>query len=1173
MPSSAVAAAPPTPTPSDASTSVRAVIAAELGLESPVDPNHPDEPPRDLIGLALSGGGIRSATFNLGLLQGLQELRLLRSFDYLSTVSGGGYVGAFWTAWRHRADGREGQLPTEIPAGEAEPRQIRHLREFSNFLAPRLGLFSYDTGRMLVTALSSMLPSLLAALSVLTVVILLWVGAASLLLSPQVGVFSLPIIVAITTAALVGFEVAWHQRREPADGSAYIAAALAGLGWTALAWYLVSAGWYDPASVKAAGIARRMSEQPVWQDWHHVLAPAAAWGAALTLMAVGRWLLSTQLNTPWQQRFHRSADRVRSRLLLLAGVWTGMALLWASGIVVEYQYIGHNIKLAPELGGFTAVLAAAFAKIHHLFSKKKDSGGKVMAVLRPVLPQVLAYAVVGMMALGMVCVIVAGGRDGGILDFTPWHAAAAAAVVLVLVAFFMDPNEVGLHSFYRGRLVRAYPGASNDNRTGRNRETEVVEGDDVRLGEMGGGSARPFHLVCCSANDLASADAMAGLYRGATSAALSNAGYAVDGTWRAWDKTDTKKNPTLGTAITASAAAFNTLMGSKSVELGPGVTFVAAALNLRLGQWLPHPASTGRKTRIAPGWPFLLEMAGQASATGSYVHLSDGGHFENLAVYELIRRRCRVILASDCGADPSSDFDDLGNLVRRAREDFGVEIRLDTRPLKPDEHGLSRQYMVAGDIHYPGGDTGVLLYFKPALVGSEPADVQQYRRRNASFPHETTGDQFYDEAQWESYRRLGFHASTTAFRAVLDGLRLEVRPSRAAGGKPAASTEDLLRPAWMEAFARARREWQPKPVGFDERLARFGDRVAELDGQLRQSGCEFLLQQVYKELDELDRRKIPFSAKIVGLAADSATPAAPADGGDAGAKRGAGPGKRVSSHTLTVTEQKPGSPTPGELSASLYLIRRALLLMQEVFESEGLARNHSHPLYLGLMNWFARWAYAPIFRMWWPLLKTMYPEPFTRFLEKHFALVSIDRSAREAAGGAGEQVFTWVERNAQGFARTCWLLAGGQEPADRAVISYNLRMVYQHDCQYRIQAAQVIAQEADAALLWDGADFFVPPGLWGIGIGSDFLSTLRDADHNGLRGVTHLAVRVRTDPAGGTPARKKSADEMQLYRSAGFSHAPLVGSDLMVDGTPIPIGADWLDAGGHETQWMVATVG
>jgi hypothetical protein len=336
---------------------------------------------------------------------------------------------------------------------------------------------------------------------------------------------------------------------------------------------------------------------------------------------------------------------------------------------------------------------------------------------------------------------------------------------------------VGLHSFYRARLVRAYPGASNGGRPGSaNRETEVVPLDDVRMDELANGAARPFHLVCCTANDLASKDAMAGLYRGAKCAVLSRVGCSVDGTWAPWGEYRTV--PTLGSAITASGAAFNTLMGSLSIRLGPAVTFLMATLNLRLGLWVANPGGT-RKRKPFPtqGGAFFREMFGRANTTSGYVHLSDGGHFENLAAYELIRRHCRVIVVSDCGQDPDCAFDDLGNLVRRVREDFDVEIRIDTRPLRAGADGLARQHMVAGDIHYPDGDTGLLLLFKPVLVGDEPADVAQYRRRNAAFPNESTGDQFYDEAQWESYRKLGEDAVRSALRGVFGGLSLAADPA------------------------------------------------------------------------------------------------------------------------------------------------------------------------------------------------------------------------------------------------------------------------------------------------------------------------------------------------------------------------------------------------------------
>ena len=1141
----------PPPPPAPLPGSIEALVAAELPEDDAPRPGGERwlrHPPRDLFGIALSGGGIRSATFNLGLLQGLQDMRVLGAFDYLSTVSGGGYLGAFWTAWRSRKPGREGAFPSELGAGNAEPPEVRHLREFSNFLSPRLGIFSYDTGRLAVTALGSMLPSALAALSVIALAILAWTSAVWVLFSPASPAWAATLLMdGGTLAALVLFELAWLRRKEPDDGSAYLFAALLGLALTAAAWYAADYWWLPENAYVDGQRLPALRPDQVWTDWRYVLAPAAAWGAALQVLLVGRWLFSTWAGTPRGLQFRRAADRVRSRLLLLAALWTGVALLWYAGVLLESWIVpGHANVTVPGLGGLTAVLAAAFAKAQHLLSKDRTpaAGGKLLARLKPVLPQVLAWAVVLLMVMAVVGLIVAGERPNG-LHFRPAYVAAAALGVVLLVLFFMDPNEVGLHSFYRARLVRAYPGASNGGRPGsQNRETEVVPLDDVRLDQLENGAARPFHLVCCTANDLASKDAMAGLYRGAKCAVLSRVGCSVDGSWASWGEYRTV--PTLGGAITASGAAFNTLMGSLSIRLGPAVTFLAATLNLRLGLWVANPGGT-RKRKPFPtqGGAFFREMFGRANTTSGYVHLSDGGHFENLAAYELVRRHCRVIVASDCGQDPDCAFDDLGNLVRRVRADFDVEIRIDTGPLKPDGDGLARQHMVAGDIHYPDGDTGILLLFKPVLVGDEPADVAQYGRRNAAFPNESTGDQFYDEAQWESYRRLGRHAAHSAFRAVM----ADLDPTAADGE----------REFWTDAFARARREWQPKPEGFDERLSRFTDRVAELDGLLRE-GDRALLHQVYKELDELDRRKLP----MPGMPVVGEAPAAPAiDEADA----------VDASAVVHVPPRAPGEgPRLEELSTSLHLVRRALLLMAEIFESEGLEANYGHPLYLGVMNWFARWAYAPLFRMWWPLLKTMYPEPFTRFLEKRFNLVSIDRGKSAGPAAPGEEAFTWIDHGSDGFAGTCWRLSGRDVPAGSEVLSYNLRMEYERRQQYRIQAAQLIAQRAGAVLVWKVDDFFVPPGLWGIGIGSDFLDTLREARHNDLPGVRHLVVKVASDARAGAAARKQAANEMQLYRTAGFREADLADGALVVGDLSVPLPPAWAEGDLSATQWMVATV-
>jgi hypothetical protein len=1117
-----------------------ALVAAELPDEN-VRPDQDEtgwleHPPRDLFGLALSGGGIRSATFNLGMLQGLQDMQLLRAFDYVSTVSGGGYIGAWWTAWRHRADGRAGAFP-DRPKGAPEPPEVRHLREFSNFLAPRIGIFSYDTGRMLVNAISSMIPSLLAALSVITLAMLAWAAAAGLVFAEPPNVWFPPaVLLGVTVAALVLFELRWLQRKEPPDGPSYVLASLLGLGLTFLAWPLAIRMGEIPAYAGARQVLPGFDGFTV-DEGTYLLIPAATWAGALVGLVVIRWFFSRTVRMKGWRRLHRATDRVRARLLFLAVAWAVLAVLWQAGVLLEDVWL-DDAGNAGAMGGLTAVLAAAFAKVQQLLAREKQpsAGGKMLARIKPLLPQILAYAVVVLMILGVVAAIVAADRN----TIEPWTIAAGAAVVTGLMLVLMDPNEVGFHSFYRARLVRAYSGASNNqridrttDRPGPNRETEEIDGDDIRLDQLNRSALRPYPLVCLAANDLASRDDMANLSRGAQSAVLSPAGCSVGNTWAPW--TSYHEAASLGSAITASGAAFNSLMGSKSKAFGPAVTFLMTAMNLRLGMWIAHPASPRRKRGFKlAGIPFYREMFGLARTDDtSQVHLSDGAHFENLAVYELIRRHCRVILVSDCGQDGDSAFDDLGNLVRRVREDFGVDVRIDTRPIHPGEGGLSGQYMVAGDIHYPDGDTGVLLFFKPALVGGEPADVTQYRTRNAAFPHETTVDQFYDEAQWESYRRLGEHAVRTAFRTILDSLDLADRDKNGTRRK-----DEELRPRWMEAFARARREWFPEPAGFDERLSHFTGRVAELEGALREPGCEVLLRQVYKELDELDQQQK--KREPDGKAGTSAS--------------------RV--FELPVEQQGP----------ALHLIRRALLVMEEVFESEDLDRNYSHPFYLGVMNWFARWAYAPLFRMWWPLLKTMYSQPFTRFLEKHFSLTAVDHAPAEPGQDKpGETMSTWIHRGGNGFARACWVRQGKDpEPPGREVISYTLQMKYENQKPYGIQAAQVVAARAGDTMAWDGGDFFVPAGLWGVGIGTEFLRKLREGSPD-LTPLRTLVVRVAADPAEGAAGKRWAANEMQLYRTAGFVEADLIGGTLYHGGSEIAIPADWAKDGG--AQWMVAKVG
>jgi hypothetical protein len=254
------------------------------------------------------------------------------------------------------------------------------------------------------------------------------------------------------------------------------------------------------------------------------------------------------------------------------------------------------------------------------------------------------------------------------------------------------------------------------------------------------------------------------------------------------------------------------------------------------------------------------------------------------------------------------------------------------------------------------------------------------------------------------------------------------------------------------------------------------------------------------------------------------------------------------------------------------------------------------------MNWFARWAYAPLFRMWWPLLKTLYPQPFTRFLEKHFSLTSVDHAPRLEGQEEGdprdpreknenrvadERMSTRIHYDGKGFARACWVRMGkNPDPKNREVISYSLQMRYENQNPYGIQAAQVVAAREGDTLVWDAADFFVPAGLWGVGIGTDFLRKLSGGlpgrpGHPEQREPTHLVVRVAADPAAGAAGKRWAANEMQLYRTAGFVEADVVNGLLQYPGRTVPFPAAWnaeqeesegKNADPRNVQWMIARV-
>jgi hypothetical protein len=222
----------------------------------------------------------------------------------------------------------------------------------------------------------------------------------------------------------------------------------------------------------------------------------------------------------------------------------------------------------------------------------------------------------------------------------------------------------------------------------------------------------------------------------------------------------------LGTAVTISGAAVSPNMGYHSSK---PIAFLMTLFNVRLGWWLGNPGVCGNDTfrRGYPVFsvtPLVTEALGLTDSRHPYVYLSDGGHFENLGLYEMVRRRCHVILLGDAGRDPKCTFEDLGNAVRKIRIDMGVPITfrgsIAIRARDATDAATAGRYCAVGDIDYqavdgPGAENGVLLYVKPAFYGSEPPDVYNYAKGCGDFPHESTADQFFSESQFESYRALG----------------------------------------------------------------------------------------------------------------------------------------------------------------------------------------------------------------------------------------------------------------------------------------------------------------------------------------------------------------------------------------------------------------------------------
>ena len=378
---------------------------------------------------------------------------------------------------------------------------------------------------------------------------------------------------------------------------------------------------------------------------------------------------------------------------------------------------------------------------------------------------------------------------------------SVATGLVTILPWRFDINEFSLHHFYKNRLVRCYLGASRGSARTPSRLTGFDSCDDFPVSNL---LAYPGPRVQrCEDRDAVRLKPYYGPYaiingtvnmnRGSELAKQERQGESFiftplfcgyDPPESPEDKQAVRKgkvakggyHPTCGygypsgpgvgtcTAISGAAASPN-----HGYHTSAPLAFLLTIFDVRLGWWVGNPRLKTPSSKSGPQYalkPLISELFSQTDQRSTYLNISDGGHFENLGIYELVRRGCKYIIAGDGEQDGKLTFESLGGAVRKCRADFGVEIDIDPRRIHNQERGFSLTHCVIGKINYPDKTTGWLLYFKSSLTGDEPEDVTQYHAVHPDFPHEPTPNQFFTESQFESYRRLGLHVVDTAFESV-----------------------------------------------------------------------------------------------------------------------------------------------------------------------------------------------------------------------------------------------------------------------------------------------------------------------------------------------------------------------------------------------------------------------
>ena len=860
--------------------------------QPPIDPRKTQDPilkaeQMGFYALSFSGGGIRSATFNLGILQAFAEAGHLSKFDYLSTVSGGGYVGSWLVSWIKRegsvlkVGNRLNSKKSSDPMAD-EVRPIRWLRMFSNYLSPNSSSMSTDAWTSGMTLLRNMLLNQLIIIFLLFTVTLLGKLILMLWLNKDLSIgyeaiLCISSVLILSGALLAGYGMRLYHSKSTAElfpdlpGKTKITVS-DGLLLLSCVFSLFTSSYFFNHSPEILPIFKLAEDT---HSFGYLLSAVLPFGivslAGLLLVAImGKYVHCASSET--------FSARTKSGLILLfstIAAFLGMVLLavvWRLlhylGTELIYICVHDNKVFVNHLLGFTfgfplvlEVLSFTVVMRMGLLGKffpdeRREWWGRMGGLVHKICflwilifgTALFGGTLLGKIAdLGISAVITAGGwgtvvlgsvkaafspkssADGkpsllasaldllsrigpylfllGLLIFLPVLLGkilvyipipnqigytALAMVATGLITWFLGNrvgvNEFSMHHFYKNRLVRAYLGATRD-RMQRKKTASSFTGfdklDDLPLSEIVNkkGYYGPYPILNTALNasyvsELDRQDRMAESFifsplfcgfdfsrtRSSASTQQKNYDYAYRPTA---EYAYPDKGAHIGSAMAISGAAANPNMGYHS---SPATAFMLTVFNVRLGWWIGNPRkSKWRQSDPELGLPYLLsDLAGKSDTNDDFVCLSDGGHFDNMGLYELIRRRTKVIVLGDGEQDEKFICEGLANAIRRCRIDFGVEININVSQITDLNNGFSAASYAIGTINYPGKNqfTGTLIYLKASMCGIQPVDVREYALKNKTFPHQSTGDQFFNEEQFESYRKLGYEIAQTALSNI-----------------------------------------------------------------------------------------------------------------------------------------------------------------------------------------------------------------------------------------------------------------------------------------------------------------------------------------------------------------------------------------------------------------------